>query len=278
MKRHCCNVAALCLLLLALYGCSADGKTGLPSALPPDYGAPETESSSPSYGYGENSNPPVDEEDAHGEPEEPGPEAAENGGPRLAINELRTETSRNRVEFIEFRALSAGNLDGLRVFARRSSSAAVLEFTFPPTEVNAGEYVVLHLRTLENQDVSDTSSARHNFWVPGASAWINRTGAVYVLDRDGRALCAVMFSERPDPEWNSRLAQVAEFLFEQGVWKSPEGGVASPEDSVDTSAIRDRNITPSISRDEAAPNTGTAADWYSSALGTPGQPNNPGRL
>ncbi|MCL2192021.1 MAG: hypothetical protein FWB78_01320, partial [Treponema sp.] len=64
-----------------------------------------------------------------------------NSAPQLLINELRTESSATRSEFIEFRMLTAGNLDGVRVFIYRSGGGRTpIIFEFPGTEVMADEY------------------------------------------------------------------------------------------------------------------------------------------
>jgi len=111
--------------------------------------------------------------------------------------------------------------------------------------------------------------AAHNFWVPGTGSILNLNSAVYILDRDGGVLSAVMISTGTTPSWWTR---VAGFLFEQGVWKSPDGGPATTANAVNT-AGRGTGVTWSISRNEAVENTGTLADWYISTRATPGRPN-----
>jgi hypothetical protein len=93
-----------------------------------------------------------------------------------------------------------------------------------------------------------------------------------------------MLSENPDPWWKKdHFAQAAEFLYGQGAWTvSPgdAGGVIpGPAGAVHTAAIKTA-MTRSISRDETAADTNTAADWYITANGgaTPGKPNNPKRF
>jgi len=214
----------------------------------------------------------------------PGEEAGRKAAPELLINELRTEAAGNRVEFVEFRMLSAGNLEGLRVFIYRSGARTPTEFEFPKLEVGEGEFAVLYLRT--PGDISaDLSQTAHNFWIPGPGrSLLNKTSAVYVRDQDGRVLAAVMLSETPSAsQWEAsgrtHFAEIAEFLFEQGAWKSQNGGIATPADAVITSPVGTA-ATRSISRDETAADTKTAADWYITANNgaTPGRPNDARRL
>ena len=207
--------------------------------------------------------------------------------PDLLINELRTEfaSAQSRTEFIEFRMKSDGNLGALRVFAASNSRNPMI-YEFPPVEVKKGELVVLHLRTLdpylsrdELGDNLDESGGRYasptarDLWIPGSTKLLRRTDAVYVLDQDDRVLTAVMISENPGSQWQrDYFRSAAEFLFSQGAWKSPDGNVASPSGAVSTSGI---TATRSVSRDETAANTNTAADWFVTGTGgaTPGRDN-----
>ena len=211
--------------------------------------------------------------------------------PAMLINELRTEYSKPKAEFIEFKILEAGNLGALRVFIVGNYKAPLV-YEFLPVEVAAGEYVMLHLRTMEelnrdeygsNKDESggvDAIAGVRDFWAPGTAKLLHKTDMVYVLDQDDRVIDAIMLSENPDPWWNKDyFAEAADFLFQQGAWKSPDGKIAGPKDAVDSFNIKTA-MTRSISRDEATPDTNTAADWYITATSgiTPGKPNNPNRF
>ena len=206
-------------------------------------------------------------------------QAANNSAPAMLINELRTEYSSPRTEYIEFFMLTDGNLGGLRVFIASNNNNPVV-YEFLPEDVMMGEYVVLHLRTLDNLHHADISPGARNFWVPGNTKLLRKTDAVYVLDQDDRVLCAVMISESPDTRWGrAHFEFAADFLFRQGVWTSANGGIASPLDAVSSAEIRTA-ATRSISRDETVTNTNTKADWYITVNGgaTPGLPNNPHRF
>jgi len=213
-----------------------------------------------------------------------------NRVPQMLINELRTEYSKPRAEYIEFKMLSAGNLGALRVFIEGNYKNP-MTYEFSPVEVKAGEYVVLHLRTLDElcrdeasarldeSGGTDSSPTARDFWIPGSSKLLHKTDAVYVLDQDDRVVSAVMMSETPDASWKKDyFAQAAELLFKQGAWKTADGKICGPKDAVDTSGVKTA-ATRSVSRDETVKNTNTAADWYIAATScaTPGGPNNPKR-
>jgi hypothetical protein len=205
--------------------------------------------------------------------------------PALQINELRTEYSKPRAEYIELKMLSDGNLEGLCVYAEGNKPSKIYEFN--AVEVKEGEYVVLHLRTFEESckdeygaslnesGGTDSSPTARDFWIAGSTEHLRKTDAVYVLDQNDWVLDAVMISKESLPQWgNANFREAAELLFRQGAWKSPVGDVCTPADAVDTSVYKGA-ATLSISRYEASENTHTAADWYVTKSGgaTPGQPN-----
>ena len=209
--------------------------------------------------------------------------------PPLLINEIRTEYSKPKCEFIELKTLQAGNLGALRVFIAGNYKAPLV-YEFPPVEVAAGEYITLHLRTTEesnrdelgkNLDISggtDSSPTARDLWISSSSKLLHKTDVVYVLDQDDRVVDSVLLSESGDPWWGKDyLAEAAEFLFKAGAWKSPDGKICSPADAVSSSGT---TLTRTICRDETLKqNSGTAADWYITAnsSATPGKPNNPKR-
>jgi hypothetical protein len=214
-----------------------------------------------------------------------------NRVPLLQINELRTEYSNPKAEYIEFKILSDGNLGALRVFAAGNNKNPMV-YQFAPLEVSEGEYIVLHMRTLEESCVdeygdsldesggTDSCPIARDFCIPGSAKLLRKNDAVYVLDQDNRVLDAVMISDAPDLSWKKDyLEAAAEFLFTEGAWTSPSGGICTPADAVDSSNIK-TSLTRSISRDETIENTRTSADWYVTALNgaTPGLPNSPLRF
>ena len=215
--------------------------------------------------------------------------------PELQINEMRTEYegSKFRVEYIEFKTKTAGDLGGVKVFIA-SSYKNPLVFEFLPVEVEKDEYIVLHLRTLEDSCVNeygdsldesggtDSSPTARDFWIPGNEERLRITDAVYALDNNGNVLDAVMIAKDTSAEsWpllsrQDCFTQAAEFLFDNDAWKSANGAIPGPADAVNTSGIGTSRIR-SISRDETVEDTDTAADWYitvSNGL-TPGRENNP---
>jgi hypothetical protein len=208
--------------------------------------------------------------------------------PDMIINELRTENSKPKVEFVEFRTLSPGNLGALRLFiAGHSLEKPVYEF--PPTEVKAGEYIVLHLRATETgwadetgDDLAlsggtDASKSARDFWINGNEKLLHKNDAVYLLDQDDVIIDAVLLSEIADPWWNKQdLATAAELLGGQGAWlpsgDAGENYIPGPADAVISTGT---TATRTISRDESIGNNRRAGDWYivATSSATPGTTN-----
>ena len=211
--------------------------------------------------------------------------------PALCINELRTEYSKPKAEFIEFKILEKGNLGALRVFIVGNTKEPMI-YEFPPIDAAKGEYVTLHLRTTEDTNRNeygskldesggaDSSPNARDLWIPGSTKLLHKTDVVYVLDQDDKVIDAVMISESADTLWDKDyFAEAADFLFKQNAWKSAEGKIPEPVNAVNSFNIKTA-ITRSISRDETVKDSNTLTDWYVTANSgaTPGEPNNPKRF
>jgi len=210
-----------------------------------------------------------------------------NRMPELVINELCTEYSNPKTEYIEFLIKSDGNLGAMRVVIMGNSNASKQTiFEFKPVEVKKDDYVVLHLRTVEENCVDEyeslnESSGRNatptarDFWMPGNTKLIHKEAAViYVLDQDDKVLASVIVSNSTDAWWSKEyFAQAANFLFNQGIWKSAEGKAPGPKDAVRSTGTTN---TRTICRDETAQNSNNAAAWYVTVTSgaTAGKPNN----
>jgi hypothetical protein len=205
--------------------------------------------------------------------------------PRALITELRTEYANPKAEFVEIRTLSAGNLGALRLFIAGTSMTEPV-FEFPPVEVAAGEYLVVHLRTLDPASVNETGGSlalspgtealpdARDFWVPEAVKRLRKTDAVLLLDQDDQILDGALLSENPDNAWaKDDLDRAAQLMAAQGAWKDAAGSRSlSPREAIPTKGA---TATRTICRDETAADTDSAADWYIAATSqaSPGKPN-----
>lgn len=202
--------------------------------------------------------------------------------PSLLITELRTEYSKPRAEYIEIKALSAGNLGALAVHNTASGTEFPL-FTFPSCEVEAGEYIVLHLRTMEEGWVQergalDESTGRdacdeaRDFWIEGTEKLVRKNDFIALVDQDGAIVDALLVCEYEDGEWKQEvLGEGALWLGENDAWHGGEG-LLLPHDAVQSGTA---TLTRTINRDESREDSNRADDWYvcGTSGASPGRPN-----
>jgi hypothetical protein len=207
--------------------------------------------------------------------------------PRLLITELRTEYANPKAEFVELKTLEAGNLGALRVFIAGTGMKDPV-YEFPPAEVAAGEYIVLHLRSPETGAVDETGADRsisggtealpdaRDFWVPESIKRLRKTDVVLIMDQDGAILDGALLSENPTPTWAKEdLEKASGLLAIQGAWVSASGGKTKTLSPADAISTKGTTATRTICRDEKAADSNSAADWYITATSkaSPGKPN-----
>ena len=78
--------------------------------------------------------------------------------PELVMSELRMKKKSNKSgpEFVEFYAITAGNTSGLALVSGANGNEN--RYEFPPMEVKAGEFIVLHLRNDCEGSVDETGA------------------------------------------------------------------------------------------------------------------------
>jgi hypothetical protein len=209
--------------------------------------------------------------------------ARNNRIPLIQLSEIRTEYSKPKVEFVEMKTLSSGNLGALRLFIASNGIDSPV-FVFPPVEVQAGEYIVVHLRSIEegllnetgaNVSASAGTEAAPNgrdFWVSGSTKLLRKTDAVFLMDQDDKVLDALMLHKESDTVWKGSLAQAAELLGNQRAWRAAFGTTPQTSDAILSDAA---TLTRTISRNESIPDSNCAADWFVTATSsaTPGKLN-----
>ena len=206
--------------------------------------------------------------------------------PGLLITELRTEYSKPKVEFIELYTTSAGNLGALSVITAINGVSKPL-YEFPPVEVSQGEYIVLHLRTIEEgcvDEVSDdlsrsagteASPFARDFWIGGSTEGLRKSDGIALVNQDGLILDAVLFSEYNSGDWlKQELVQYSAFLAASKAW-TRTNGLNVPPQPIDACRSSYTTTTRTICRDESAADSNSAGDCYVTVTSgaTPGLPN-----
>jgi hypothetical protein len=201
--------------------------------------------------------------------------------PRLRISEVRTDYSKPKVEYIELRALSAGNIGGVEIFNAANGANPVREL--PAAEVASGEYIVWHFRSLEEGLVNETGAldasvgvdacaTARDFWDTQTKAPFKGTNVIWIRERKGGAILdALLCAEGDKADWpNDAVRSAASEAVKARAWQ-PGPSVTDAASAADTTATR------TLARDPALTDTDTAADWKVCATGkcSPGTVNVP---
>jgi hypothetical protein len=213
--------------------------------------------------------------------------------PQLVINELRLEYPDNGSEFIELHTLTSGNLGAMRLFAASTSIEEPI-YEFPPVKVSAGEYIVLHLRTLTGDiavdelgdDLNKAKPARPNdinddsrdLWLPGSVKYLHDDDVIYLVDQDDNIIDGLAIHGDSSKLWdsNKNLSKAAEFMAKQGAWLGANGEAVKSPGSADAVNSHKNTMTRTLCRNEEMPDSNTMQDWYicNDGKATPGKKNN----
>jgi hypothetical protein len=197
--------------------------------------------------------------------------------PPLLINEFTPRGSGSHPDAVELKAHGPGNLGGV-VLCLGSPGNYDARLVFPPLEVTAGSFIVVHLKpTGDPSEVDETvdpassggadaSRSAWDFWMRDAPGLPGNNGVLSLCDRPGGAcLDAVLWSNRTaesDEQYggfgSEQMRARAEELASRGAWK-PAGARISPEDGVNPEGSTG---TRSICRSSASADTGGADDWH----------------
>ncbi|HRR01383.1 MAG TPA: hypothetical protein P5286_00660 [Treponemataceae bacterium] len=185
--------------------------------------------------------------------------------PRLLINEIRTGYDKPKVEYMELVVLSDGNLAGVQIENAMNSKQCYYEFPF--CEVRAGDYVLWHLRSVEEglvtesdrMDASagkDSSPFAWDFWDVQDRSPLKSTNVLLVRERSGGPVMdALLCAETDKSEWPSdALRLAAETAVSAGVW--------GPTALITDAACSDyMTPTRTLGRIPGREDTNSASDW-----------------
>lgn len=154
-----------------------------------------------------------------------------NRVPDIMLNEVRTEYSKPKVEFVELCVMEDGNMGGAAVYNAYDGESGM--YVFPPLEVKKGEIIVLHYRmieedckdeiiSLDDSGGTEASSGARDFWVNGKSARIGSSDVILVKSAaEGRILDALLISESEKETWKTpELEKAAKDAYECGAWSA----------------------------------------------------------
>ena len=149
--------------------------------------------------------------------------------PKVVINEIRTEYSKPKVEFIELKVLSEGNLGGMELVV--ASDGEEKSYIFPAIEVKPDELVVLHFRKIEDGCIDEIendkelstateSSSSVDLWIENTSARIGKSDVILLKNkRQGEVVDSVLYMESSATSWKTPfLSECAELAISSETW------------------------------------------------------------
>jgi len=197
--------------------------------------------------------------------------------PALLINELTPRGSGSHPDAVELKCLAAGNIGGVVLYLGCPEDNDG-RFVFPPLEVAAGAFIVLHLKPSgDPAEVDETSRPDQSggfdalptawdFWMKDSPGLPGNNGVLSVYDRPGGSVRdAVVWSNRTsqsDEQYggfgSEQMRCRVEELVRLGAWKAA-GQRVSPEDAVNPEGS---TATRSLCRAADGRDTNSAADWH----------------
>ena len=154
--------------------------------------------------------------------------------PKLRINEARIAYSKPKSEFIEFEAVSGGNLSGvvIETYGYKSTKERNTAYTFPAAEVEAGDLVVLHYRLLpDGADFTDetgtdialstgdgASETGRDLWFDAGGKPFSDAGVFLVRERSGGELMDALVFSKGEASCISSMQSAAAEAVSAGVW------------------------------------------------------------
>ena len=197
--------------------------------------------------------------------------------PDMLINEFTTQGSSTHPDMVELYSLSEGSMAGVCLYAG-VHTAWKERIIFPPLEIGAGEYILVHFKPqgipeeideIERKDQSgglDASPDAWDFWVDLGSGLSGNNGVLSLYTcPGGRIVDGVIYSNRTsysDEKYRgfgtSTMLFQAESFAEAGGWVI-SGDLITPEDCINPD---DSTATRSMCRGSSPEDTDTKHDWH----------------
>lgn len=179
--------------------------------------------------------------------------------PHIVFSEINTKYAKPKVEFIEFYVLEDGNLGGM--ILQSGSYGIEKDYVFPSIEVNAGEYIVLHMRSIEDGIINETgddltlsagklaSDEGRDLWVPGIEKRLTDTDVLLLRERaNGFLVDAMLYAKSDKTEWSKDLMTTyARKAYDTQIWsEGSEIATAASSDNVTATRTLSRQNIPDI--------------------------------
>ena len=154
----------------------------------------------------------------------------------VVLSEVRTEYEKPKVEFVELYVYRSGNLAGIELH----SAYKDFDYVFPAVEVVAGEYVVLHMRTLaeasghvdeldENLSAStaaDSCDGVRDLWVNSVDEIVSANDVLVLRERaKGKMMDALLYiGPKVSDTGKKKILSAEEAILAEGGWTAGQDG------------------------------------------------------
>ena len=182
--------------------------------------------------------------------------------PKIVMTEIQTvsvssqstkekEAGIYKNEFIEFLALTDGNLCGLEVCSGYDGESK--KYEFPKIEVKKGEVFTVHMRNRGNGCISEeeedltqafssyTSDSVRDLWTDITETTLgNKTDVIIVRNQaNGSIVDAVMYRDSAVTEWSKSMGDYAALVYESEIYASAAiEGACDVSDKTDSKTIQ----------------------------------------
>lgn len=162
--------------------------------------------------------------------------------PKLVMTEVQIKYKKYkedafRCEFVEFLALSDGNLSGLELVSAADGDNK--KYVFPPENVREGEIFLVHLRSAGSGCITETDDLNastalysgknvRDLWSENTKARLSDNSDIIVIRNsvDGKIFDAFMYATEDALEWGKGMTSFAEAAAEAGIYESSDVGDA----------------------------------------------------
>lgn len=155
---------------------------------------------------------------------------------RLVLSEVRVQQSKPNVEFVEFYVLKGGNTFGLELVSAANEKR---NYMFPAMEVQDGEYITFHGRTVESEaeqcinefgdkldasEGADSHPSARDLWREGDEKIVSQIDVILLRNNlKNRVEDALLLCKSDKAEWSSKIDKYAKQAFESNVWFEGSG-------------------------------------------------------
>jgi len=196
---------------------------------------------------------------------------------KLLINELATKTSTKILDAIELYVQDAGNVGGFTVYLG-SPETPDARFVFPAFEVSAGDYILLHMKIPESDDLLDelasktecsnsfACSTAWDFWHPDSPGLPDTSGVVCISENPLAEVSDYVFysnkAAAPDKAYRgfgtAKLLAWAEYGVNHQAWNTENEEIQANE-GANTEGI---TATRTLGRRYGKEDSNSREDWY----------------